>query len=329
VSKQVSEIASIATKDVSRKNELTTCIECKNTEIVFDPIMGEKVCTSCGIVLAERLQELESGSPDTFNNSIGFSSPGLPSSLMHPDKGLSTVISFSKIDGNGITLNSQQIGNMHRIIRWNKISAINSSHHRNLKAAFSVLMRIRDKLMLSQPVAEKAAYYYRKCLDLNLIKGRSIKGFIVASVYIACREMGMVRSIQEISKTADTNDVFAGKCYRFLSRRLNIRIPNIDARAFLSRIANNAGISEKSLRKATDMMSAVMNDPVSHGKDPNSMAAGVLYAVCLAQGEEVRQVQIAQAANLSVVTIRKRLQDVRKVFPKIPDRPGKLLPAVK
>jgi len=56
------------------------------------------------------------------------------------------------------------------------------------------------------------------------------------------------------------------------------------------------------------VMSAVMDDPVSHGKDPNAMAAGVPYGVCLAQGEEVRQAQITEAANLSVVTIRKRLQ---------------------
>jgi transcription initiation factor TFIIB len=179
-----------------------------------------------------------------FNKLKGFSNPGLPSSLTQADKGLCTVIPYSKVDGNGVSLNSEQLDNMQRIIRWNKISAINKSHHRNLKTAFSVLMRIRDKLTLSQSVTEKAAYYYRKSLDLNFIKGRSIKDFIVACVYIACRETGIVRSIQEISKSADTNEVFAGKCYRFLSRRMNIKIPQINGRPLLSRIANNAGISE-------------------------------------------------------------------------------------
>jgi transcription initiation factor TFIIIB Brf1 subunit/transcription initiation factor TFIIB len=77
------------------------------------------------------------------------------------------------------------------------------------------------------------------------------------------------------------------------------------------------------------MMSVIKDDPVSYGKDPNAMAAGILYGACLAQGEKVRQIQIAQAANLSVVTIRKRLQDVIKVFPKIPNGPGELLPVAK
>jgi transcription initiation factor TFIIIB Brf1 subunit/transcription initiation factor TFIIB len=53
------------------------------------------------------------------------------------------------------------------------------------------------------------------------------------------------------------------------------------------------------------------------------MAAAVLYGACLAQGEKLHQVQLAEAANLSVVTLRKRLQDVRKVFPEVPNGPSK------
>ena len=243
----------------------------------------------------------------------------MPSSLTHFDKGLSTIIPYSTIDGNGSALNSEQRGNMQRMIRWNKISTSNRSHHRNLKNAFSVLLRIRDKLSLSQPVVEKAAYYYRKTLQLNLLKGRSINGFIVACVYIACREAGMVRSMEEISKSIDTNHIFSGKCFRFLSRRLGIKTPQIDSRPLLSRIANNARVSEKTLRKAAQMMSVVKENPMSFGKDPNAVAAAVLYGACLAQGEKLHQVQLAEARNLSVVTLRKRLQDVRKVFPEVPN----------
>ena len=251
-----------------------------------------------------------------------FSNTGLPSSLTHFDKGLSTIIPYSTIDGNGSALNSEQRGNMQRMIRWNKISTSNRSHHRNLKNAFSVLLRIRDKLSLGQPVVEKAAYYYRKTLDLNLLKGRSISGFVVACVYIACREAGMVRSMEEISKSIDTDHIFPGKCFRFLSRRLGIKTPQIDSRPLLSRIANNAGVSEKSLRKAAQMMSVIKENSISSGKDPNAVAAAVLYGACLAQGEKLHQVQLAEAANLSVVTLRKRLQDVRKVFPEVPNGPN-------
>ena len=321
MSKLVSEVA-FSSSIIEPQGTSIMCLECKSTEILFDPEMGEQVCGKCGIVLAEKLESLEDGVDNTLGIVQNFSNTGLPSSLAHFDKGLSTIIPYSTIDGNGSALNSEQRGNMQRMIRWNKISTSNRSHHRNLKNAFSVLLRIRDKLSLSQPVVEKAAYYYRKTLELNLLKGRSINGFVVACVYIACREAGMVRSMEEISKSIDTNHIFSGKCFRFLSRRLGIKTPQIDSRPLLSRIANNAGVSEKSLRKAAQMMSVIKENSISSGKDPNAVAAAVLYGACLAQGEKLHQVQLAEAANLSVVTLRKRLQDVRKVFPEVPNGPN-------
>ena len=305
---------------------IVTCAECEGTNIVFDPEMGEKFCQSCGIVLAEKLESSESDTNIQFEKDQSGLHTGMPSSLTQADKGLSTVIPYSVTDGNGTALNAEQRGNMQRIIRWNKISNTNRSYHRNLKNAFSLLLRVKDKLSLSDPITEKAAYYYRKTLDLNVIKGRSIKGFVVACVYTACREAGALRSMEEISKEIDTDKVFAGKCYRLLLRRLRIRLPEIDARSHLSRIASNAGVSEKSLRKAADMMAVIKENPVSYGKDPNALAVAVLYGACLAQGEKVSQVNLSQAANMSIVTLRKRLLDVRKVFPEIPNGPNALKP---
>ena len=105
-------------------------------------------------------------------------------------------------------------------------------------------------------------------------------------------------------------------------KTIGIKTPQIDSRPLLSRIANNAGVSEKSLRKAAQMMSVIKENSISSGKDPNSVAAAMLYGACLAQGEKLLQVQLAEAANLSVVTLRKRLQDVRKVFPEVPNGPN-------
>ena len=43
------------------------CIECKSTNILFDPGMGEQVCAGCGVILAERLESLEEGKVNTFD----------------------------------------------------------------------------------------------------------------------------------------------------------------------------------------------------------------------------------------------------------------------
>ena len=247
---------------------------------------------------------------------------GTPSSLAHHDKNLSTMISYSNVDADGVAISIEQRSAIQRMRRWNKISNNNRSYHRNLKNAFAVLIRIKDKLSLSNTIVEKSAYYYRKILDQNLIKGRSIKGFVVACVYVSCREMNIPRTIEEVAEIADTDKIFAGKCYRLLVRKLKIRLPSIDSSSHLARIANNAAISERTFRHAIQMMSMIKDDPVSFGKDPCAIAVAVLYGACLEKGEKTSQSRISLAGNVSVVTLRKRFLDIKKIFPNIPNGPN-------
>ena len=305
-------------KSVSEDN--LECQNCKGKTVVFDHGTGEKICSGCGIVLYVEREYID---PllDT-NTNLSNMNLGTPSSLAHHDKNLSTMISYSNVDADGIAISVDQRSAIQRMRRWNKISNNNRSYHRNLKNAFAVLIRIKDKLSLSETIVEKSAYYYRKILDQNLIKGRSIKGFVVACVYVSCREMNVPRTIEEIAEISNTDKIFAGKCYRLLVRKLKVRLPSIDSTSHLGRIANNAGISERTLRHAVQMMSQIKDDPVSFGKDPCAIAVAVLYGACLDKGEKTSQSRISLAGNVSVVTLRKRFLDIKKIFPQIPNGPN-------
>ncbi|MDW0146276.1 MAG: transcription initiation factor IIB [Nitrososphaeraceae archaeon] len=305
-------------KSVSEDN--LECQNCKGETVVFDHGTGEKICSGCGIVLYVEREYID---PllDT-NTNLSNMNLGTPSSLAHHDKNLSTMISYSNVDADGIAISVDQRSAIQRMRRWNKISNNNRSYHRNLKNAFAVLIRIKDKLSLSETIVEKSAYYYRKILDQNLIKGRSIKGFVVACVYASCREMNVPRTIEEIAEISNTDKIFAGKCYRLLVRQLKVRLPSIDSTSHLGRIANNAGISERTLRHAVQMMSQIKDDPISFGKDPCAIAVAVLYGACLDKGEKTSQSRISLAGNVSVVTLRKRFLDIKKIFPQIPNGPN-------
>jgi transcription initiation factor TFIIB len=296
------------------------CKNCKGQTVVFDHGTGEKICSGCGIVLSVE-REIVDPLLDMSTN-LSSMNLGTPSSLAHHDKNLSTMISYSNVDADGVAIRVEQRSAIQRMRRWNKISNNNRSYHRNLKNAFAVLIRIKDKLSLSDTIVEKSAYYYRKILDQNLIKGRSIKGFVVACVYASCREMNVPRTIEEIAEISDADKIFAGKCYRLLVRKLKVRLPSIDSTSHLARIANNANISEKTLRHAIQMMSQIKDDPISFGKDPCAIAVAVLYGACLDKGEKTSQSRISLAGNVSVVTLRKRFLDIKKIFPQIPNGPN-------
>ena len=68
-------------------------------------------------------------------------------------------------------------------------------------------LRIRDKLSLSQPVIEKAVFYYRKTLVLNDWKGRSMNGFGCSLCVYCMQERRDGESVEEISKSIDTDEI--------------------------------------------------------------------------------------------------------------------------
>jgi transcription initiation factor TFIIB len=285
------------------------CPSCKGDATIFDGLTGEIICTICGTVVLDR-QEASVSDVNEKNRS------SMQSSLIFPDKGLSTIINYSNTDANGIVLNQEQITTSNKIRYLDKIWRNNKNHLRNFRNAFAIMAAVSDKLGITYPVIERAAYYYRKAFECKLIKGRAIKEMAVASIYAACKEMNIPRTLQEISYTADAEPIFSGRCYRIMSMKLRISLAIVDATSYISKIALNAQISQQTYREAVNMLSAAKKNPICHGKDPKAIAAAVLYAVCLTKREaNVSQSKIATAGNISVVTLRKRLADIIKIFP--------------
>ena len=46
---------------------------------------------------------------------------------------------------------------------------------------------------------EKVAYIYRKAQERQLTRGRSINGILAGTIYIACREVGVSRTLKDIA----------------------------------------------------------------------------------------------------------------------------------
>lgn len=292
------------------------CALCGGNAIVYDSEASEAICSSCGMVVHESIESMGPEWRSYSSEDIQSKSrTGMPSSLAFHDMGLSTFISYSNVDANGVAISAEQRSKVQRMRRWNKISSNNRSYHRNLKNAFAILSTVKDKLSLNEILIEKAAYNYRKALDRHIIKGRSIRALIVAAVYAACRDLAVPRTLEEIALAANTDAIFAGKCYRLLVQNLELQLPVIDSNKYLARIASKAKVGERTYRRALTMLSTMKSNPISHGKDPNALAVAVLYAACLKEGENVSQAQIAVSGDISIVTLRKRYQDVRKVFP--------------
>ena len=280
--------------------------------IIYDYDKGEKLCSRCGIIIQDKVYDLELNAD--FYKLKSDTNTVMPQSLMLNDKGMSTTIA----DYDATTTKRFSNRKEHNKIAFLTKVVSCSNNKRNLKIVIDLLNRIKDKLSLPTRCIEDALSYYKKALSKGLIKGRSIKEIIVACVYIVCKQVNIPRTLSEISKIVEADEVFTGRCYRLLMRELKVKHSQFNPTVFIRKIANEASISERTARESIDMLIAIQNDSTFAGKNSLSIAAAILYITCRKHKEKISQSKIAAAANINIMTLRKRLSETRTVIMNAP-----------
>lgn len=281
--------------------------------IVADPNTGELIRKDTGEVISDNVlsQEKEWRSFDSEDSNIS-ARVGAPTSLAFHDKGLSTKIGNETTDASGNVIDSATQMRMGRLRMWNNRSQSHSPTERNLQQAFSMLSRIKDRLGLPHHVIEKAAYTYRKAQERGLIRGDTIRSVLAASIYVAVRQSGVPRTLDDISEISDIKPGEVARSYRRIISELDIKVPLIDPRKYIVKIANNLDFDEKIRRKALELMEQAQKKNLALGKDPISITASILYIVNLSESRPKTQAEIAKAAGITEVTVRNRSRELRK-----------------
>ncbi|MDQ3837206.1 MAG: transcription initiation factor IIB, partial [Thermoproteota archaeon] len=168
------------------------------------------------------------------------------------------------------------------------------------------------RLALPNHVTEKAAYTYRKAQERGLIRGDTIGSVLAASIYVAVRQAGVPRTLDDISLISDLKPGEVARSYRRIISELDIKVPLIDPRRYIVKVANNLNFDEKVRRKALELLEQVQKKNLAVGKDPISIAASILYIVNLSESKPRTQAEIAKAAGVTEVTVRNRSKELRK-----------------
>ena len=300
---------------VQEANMDTLCGRCGKHGITTDTVTGERFCGKCGYVITETLQD--AGPEWRSFSKDGGADPtrtGAPTSLTMHDRGLATIINPLNKDASGKPLSTSMKSTIERLRTWDSRSKVNASSDKNLRQALSELATLKDKLSLSDSVIEKAAYIYRKALEKGLIRGRSIEGLVAACTYAACRNTETPRTLQDIADGMNIRKKDIARCYRLIFRELELKMPVVDPVKGVSRIASVADLSEKSKRKAVEILTQAKDTGLVAGKDPMGIAAASLYLACISTGEIKSQKEISEASGITEVTIRNRCVGLRKML---------------
>jgi len=295
-------------------SNLERCPACNKSSLVIDENTGEKLCSTCGVVISE---DRESGGPEwrTFANDGGSKSRvGSGTSITIHDMGLSTMINPINIDATGKPLSSAMKKSIDRLRTWNSRSQVNSSSDKNLRQALSEMDKLKDKLSLTDAVIEKAAYTYRKANEKKLVKGRSVNGLVAACVYAACRDAETPRTLDDVADGINVRRKDVARCYRLIFRELDLKVPIADPVNGVARIASEAGLGEKTKRKAIALLNKAKKIGMAAGKDPMGLAAAALYLACITDGGNTTQRNISDASGVTEVTIRNRCVGLRPLL---------------
>jgi transcription initiation factor TFIIB len=290
--------------------EVRSCPECESDDLVSSADGGEIVCNDCGLVIEE--ENIDRG-PEwrAFNHSErqNKSRVGAPTTQTMHDKGLTTQIDWKDKDAYGQSLSSEKRSQMHRLRKWQERIRTKDAGERNLQFALSEIDRMASALGVPRSVREVASVIYRRALNEDLIRGRSIEGVATSCLYAACRQEGIPRSLEEVSDVSRVEQKEIGRTYRYVAQELSLKMEPVDPKQYVPRFASDLGLSEEVQSKANEIIDETAEKGLLSGKSPTGYAAAAIYAASLLCNEKKTQREVADVAQVTEVTIRNRYQE--------------------
>jgi transcription initiation factor TFIIB len=234
---------------------------------------------------------------------------GAPTTQTMHDKGLTTTIDWKDKDAYGRSISSEKRSQMHRLRKWQERIRTKDAGERNLQFALSEVDRMASALGVPRSVREVASVIYRRALDADLIRGRSIEGVATAALYAACRKEGIPRSLEEISEVSRVDRKEIGRTYRYVSQELGLEMKPVDPKKYVPRFCSELDLSEEVQSKAGEIIETTAEQGLLSGKSPTGFAAAAIYAASLLCNEKKTQREVADVAQVTEVTIRNRYQE--------------------
>ena len=176
--------------------------------------------------------------------------------------------------------------------------------------ALSEITKISNNLTLPKNILETASVIYRKAVKERLIRGRSIQGVTSAALYLACRQCGLPRTLDEIAQASNVHKKEVGRSYRFLIKELNYSIPPLKPSQYITKFSNQLTMQGKVEEIAHKILATAKELKLTSGRGPTGIAAAASYIASVLTGERKTQREIAEIAQVTEVTIRNRYKEL-------------------
>ena len=285
------------------------CTDCGSRNLDEDFVRGERSCLDCGLVLAENI--IDPGKDWTdFDGDSDKARAGPPSSVLWHDKGLSTDIHWSNKDYAGKSITGSKRSQLFRMRKWQRRARSFSSFERNMESALSEMSRIAGLMSLTKAVKEEAAVIYRRALEHDMVRGRSIDVMVVASLYLANQKLKTARSLDDFERHTRLNRKSITRAHKTIKSNLKIRISVSEPEEYVPRFCNLLGLPPEIITATRDLLADARSKELTHGKSPTGVAAAAVYVAARIKEIPRTQREIADISGVTEVTIRNRYKEL-------------------
>ena len=294
---------------VDWSNPVGRCPRCLNGIATTDAESGEAFCSGCGLVLAERIvaRDSEMRLP-AHEGKQDNSRTGSPTTVTMHDMGLYTIIGRADKDASGKPLSTPMKGAIKRLRTWDARSQTQKYESIALQRALIEMNGLKDKLVVSDAVFERAAYLFRKAYDMGMARGHTLGVIVTSAMYAACKESCTIRNLKDVARASNMKRREVSKNYRRIVVEMGLKIPVTNPVKYVSRIASRLGLPEATSRQAIATLNKAREKGDLSGKNPMGLAAAALYMSCAKTNNRRTLCGMADASGISNVSVRHSVQ---------------------
>jgi transcription initiation factor TFIIB len=270
---------------------------------------GSKVCISCGMVIGIELLQKERRA---------FTQDEMKEKKQTETRwrsyGPRTVLLNEYLDSRGKIIDAKKRSNIKRLSKIQR--SLTTGIERNLWEAKPKMRLLVSKLNIPEYVFKTAWKIYTTSVKKKLTMGRSIDGFVAASLYAAIRICEIPRLLEEICNVVlvprRTVTRSLGILVEKVLSELHLKYRPITARQLVFKFGNELDIPMKIQKKALYLLKNSSEKGLSsNGKDPKGFAASAIYMAAKFTEHRKTQTEVSDTAKITEVTLRTRIKDFK------------------
>jgi len=137
-----------------------------------------------------------------------------------------------------------------------------------------------------------------------------MESVIAACIYAACRSYNIPRTLDEISNASEVERKEIGRTYRFIIRKIKLKVTPSSPKDYISRFSSTLHLSPGTQNEALKILRKAEISELTSGRGPAGIAAAALYVAALINDEKKTQREVADVAGITEVTIRNRYKEL-------------------